>query len=542
MTERDTDLPTEIPVLIAGGGPVGLCTSILLSHHGVASLLVEKHAGTSIHPKARFVNARTMEVFRQVGVEQAMRDVALPDARNALAAKSLAGEVIASRLVETMIPESVRDWSPTSGCSSTQDVFEPVLLAHARARLHPSAQIRFHTELVDFERTDDHVVATVLDRRTDQARHVRARFLVGADGARSRVRDRLGISMHGRPALSHSVNILFRADLTRWTAGRSINVCFIANPDAAGLLLHNGGDRWRFTAFYDPDKGDKPEDFTAERCLQLVRAAVGVPDLAVELGQPFAWSAALLIAERFSDGRAFLVGDAAHLMPPAGGFGMSAGIQSAHNLAWKLAAVLDGWAAPALLTTYGAERAAISQQIADQMMRNEAAARATARSPLARPEFFREHGLVFGAAYESGAIVPDGTAAVTVENPTTDYVPNARPGARAPHVWLERRGERVSTLDLFGLGMVLLAGSEGESWCDAAKEIAASGVPLQAYCVGRSGDLIDEDDAWARAYGVERSGAVMVRPDGHVAWRCAASAPQPREEIERVLSCVLRGR
>jgi 2-polyprenyl-6-methoxyphenol hydroxylase-like FAD-dependent oxidoreductase len=544
VTERDPELPTEIPVLIVGGGPVGLSTSILLSHHGVASLLVEKHAGTSIHPKARFVNARTMEVFRQVGVEQAMRDVALPEARNAIAARSLAGEVLASRPVETMIAESVKDWSPTSGCTSTQDVFEPVLLAQARDRLPPSAQIRFHAELVEFERADDHVIATVLDRRTQQTRSVRARYLIGADGARSRVRDGLGIAMHGRPALSHSVNVLFRADLTRWTADRSINVCFIANPDAPGLLLHNGGDRWRFTAFYQPEKGDKPEDFTDERCLELVRTAVGVPDLAVELGPTFAWSAALLIAERFGDGRVFLVGDAAHLMPPAGGFGMSAGIQSAHNLAWKLAAVLNGWADPTLLATYDAERAPISRQLADQMTRNESAARAApaARSPLGRPEFFREHGLVFGAAYESGAVVSDGTTAVAVENPTTDYVQSARPGGRAPHVWLERRGERVSTLDLFGLGFVLLAGAGGRAWCDAADEIGARGIPLQAFCVGRSGDLVDQDDAWAETYGVGRDGAVIVRPDGHVAWRCAASTPHPKAEIERVLSSVLRGR
>ena len=172
------------------------------------------------------------------------------------------------------------------------------------------------------------------------------------------------------------------------------------------------------------------------------------------------------------------------------------------------------------------------------MMRNAAAARG---SPLQRPEFFREHGLVFGAAYESPAVVSDGTPAVAVENPTIDYVPNARPGSRAPHVWVERRGERISTLDLFGSEMVLLAGSAGRPWCDAAKEIDARGIPMRAFQVGRGGDLVDDHDAWANAYGVERSGAVLVRPDGHVAWRCATSTPQPKEEIERVLNSVLRG-
>jgi 2-polyprenyl-6-methoxyphenol hydroxylase-like FAD-dependent oxidoreductase len=550
MTELDTNLPTEVPVLIAGGGPVGLSAAIFLAHHGVTSLLIEQHAGTSIYPKARFINARTMELFRQVGVERALRDVALPDARNALWAKSLAGEVTMSRPVETMIPEAVRDVSPAPGCSSTQDVFEPVLLAHAQGGPRAAAQVRFDAQLVGYEqRASEQALASILDRRTGRTHEVRARYVIGADGARSRLREILGIQMHGRPVLSNSVNILFRADLSPWTAGKSVNVCFITNPDAPGLLLHNGGDRWRFTAYYYPEKGEKPEDFTPERCQKLVRTAVGVPDLPVELGPTFAWSAALLVADRFAEGSAFLVGDAEHLMSPAGGFGMSVGIQSAHNLAWKLAAVLKGWAGPALLATYQSERAPITQQIADQMMRNDAAVRrkdepqpgapSAARPAPGRPEFFREHGLVFGATYESSAIVPDGTPAVPLENPTTDYIPNARPGSRAPHVWVERGGETISTLDVFDSGMVVLSGSEGGAWCDAAKEIATRGMPIQAFRVGRDADLVDREGAWEKAYGVERDGAVLVRPDGHVAWRCPTSIPHPKDELESVLSRVL---
>lgn len=415
------------------------------------------------------------EIFRQVGVERAMRDVALPDARNVLWAKSLAGEVMMSRPVETMIPEAVRAVSPAPGCTSTQDVFEPVLVAHARGGLPTTAHVRFHAELVGFEqRAPEQVVASVLDRGNGQVHEVRARYLVGADGAHSRVRELLGIQMRGQPVLTHSVNILFRADLTRWTSGRSINVCFVTDPGAPGLLLHNGGDRWRFTAFYYPEKGEKPEDFTAERCLRLIRTAVGVPDLSVELGQTFA-----------------------------------------------------------------------------QMMRNAAAARrkdgdepkpgaaSATRSAPGRPEFFREHGLVFGATYESSAIVPDGTNAVALENPTTDYVPSARPGSRAPHVWVERAGETISTLDVFGSGMVVLAGSEGGARCDAATEIAACGIPVRGLRVGRGADLVDRDGAWERAYGVDRDGAVLVRPDGHVAWRRPTSTTDPKKELERVLSSVL---
>jgi hypothetical protein len=156
-----------------------------------------------------------------------------------------------------------------------------------------------------------------------------------------------------------------------------------------------------------------------------------------------------------------------------------------------------------------------------------------------RPEFFREHGLVFGASYESSAIIPDGTPAVPLENPTTDYAPNARPGSRAPHVWVERGGETISTLDVFGSGMVVLAGSEGRAWCDAAREIATRGMPIRGFRVGRGADLVDREGAWETAYGVERDGAVLVRPDGHVAWRCPTSMPQPKDELESVLSRVL---
>jgi 2-polyprenyl-6-methoxyphenol hydroxylase-like FAD-dependent oxidoreductase len=547
MSEEAT-LPGEVPVLIAGGGPVGLSAAILLAHQGVTSLLVEQHAGTSIYPKARFINARTMEIFRQVGVERPMREVALSDSRNVLWAKSLTGEVTMSRPIETMIPEAVRDFTPTPGCTSPQDAFEPVLLAHAQRGLATAADVRFRAELVGLEqRAPEQAVASVLDRQTGKTHEVRARYVIGADGAHSRVREILGIQMHGLPVLTHSVTILFRADLSRWTAGRSVNVFFITNPDAAGLLLPNGGNRWRFTAFYYPEKGEKPEDFTPERCLRLVRTAVGLPDVPIELGQTWAWSDGVLVADRFGEGSAFLVGDAEHLMPPAGGFGMSVGIQSAHNLAWKLAAVLKGWAGPALLSTYQAERAPITQKVADQMMKNSAAARrkdepkpgAPSGPAPGKPEFFREHGLVFGATYESSAIVPDGTPAVPLENPTTDYVPNARPGSRAPHVWVEHGGETISTLDVFGSGMVVLAGSAGGAWCDAAREIAARGLPIRGFRVGCDADLVERDGAWEKTYGVERDGAVLVRPDGHVAWRCPTSMVQPKGELESVLRRVL---
>ncbi len=548
----DRNMPAQIPVLIVGGGPIGLTTSLLLSHHGIRSLLVEQHPGTSIYPKARMINARTMEIFRQIGIEQAIREVAIPHTRNVVYASSLAGQEFLRRPLEKVIPEPVRHWSPAPGCTSTQEIVEPVLLAQAR-RLEP-AQIRFSTQLASFEQRDEYVIATLIHRPSGRVKQIRSQYLIGADGSHSTVRETLGIRMLGQPVLGYHVNILFRADLSPWVGDREINLCFITNPEAAGLLLYNGGDRWRFTAFYDPDQGQRPEDFTPERCLQVIRTAVGVPELTVELGEVTPWHDAELVAERFYDDRVLLTGDATHQMSPFGGFAMNVGIADAHNLVWKLAAVLKGWAPPGLLDSYEAERAPISRVMTEHSARNlnvlspgsnaDGDHRAASQPPtpmrLPGPEQFREHGLVFGATYDSALIVPDGTPPIQVANPVTDYVPNARPGSRAPHVWFERDGEQISTLDLFGCEFVLLAGAEGQSWCDAAKEASQSqGVPIQTFRVGLGGDLTDLGGVWATTYGIEKDGALLVRPDGYIAWRCATSPAQPAAEIEMVFSTAL---
>lgn len=549
--QPDRDKLAEIPVLIVGGGPVGLTTSLLLSHFGIRSLLVEQHPGTSTYPKARLINARTMEIFRQLGIEQAMRDIAIPHARNVIYASSLAGDEIMRRPMEKVIPEAARDWSPTWGLTSTQEVIESVLLA--RARRLATAQIRFGTQLASFEQGHDHVLATLVHRPSGRVQHVRSQYLVGADGSHSTVREALGIRMLGQPVLSYSVSILFRADLSPWVGDREINMCVVANPKASGLLITDGGNRWRFMAFYYPEDGERPEDFTPERCVQVARAAVGVPELTVDLYGIAPWNDAALVAERFSDHRVFLVGDAAQQMSPAGGFGMNAGIQEANNLAWKLAAVLGGWAPPALLPSYEAECRPISRWMTEQMAHNMGSIRATkgdaadsapsrpgTRPMLGRPESHREHGLVFGASYDSAVIVPDGTPPVQVANPVTDYMPNARPGSRAPHVWLERDGVRISTLDLFGCEFVVLAGAKGQTWCDAAKETAESlGVPLQSSRIGSNGDLNDPGMAWTETYGINEDAAVLVRPDGYVAWRYATSGVLQAPQIELALKTAL---
>ncbi|HEU5322863.1 MAG TPA: FAD-dependent monooxygenase, partial [Methylomirabilota bacterium] len=307
----------DVPVLIVGGGPVGLTASLLLSRLGVASLLVERHPGTSVHPKARSLNARTMEVFRQCGVEAAVRAAGLaPErARLVLWAASLAGRELERRVFLGSDPEALA-LSPALGCLCAQDDLEPVLRA-AAASAGPGT-LRFGTELTAFAQEPAHVVATLRGGGGDA--RVRARYVVAADGARSRVRDGLGIAMQGTPAIYRSVNVLLRADLTPWVAHRPAALYFIEQPGLkATFLAINGASRWGFLVNDLPL--DAPVDaYGPERCVEIVRAAAGVPDLAVEILGIDPWTAAAQVAERYRGGRVFLAGDAAHHMPPTGGF------------------------------------------------------------------------------------------------------------------------------------------------------------------------------------------------------------------------------
>jgi 2-polyprenyl-6-methoxyphenol hydroxylase-like FAD-dependent oxidoreductase len=534
----------EVPVLIVGGGPVGLSASILLSRLGVASRLVERHAGTAIHPKARNINMRTMEIFRQCGVEDDVRAAGLARERTGLLiwAESLAGREIERRVERRSHPDGDLP-SAAPHCLCAQDDLEPVLRRHAEA-LSPGT-LSFSTGLIRLEQDATGVTATVRDAGGET--QVRAQYLIAADGARSPVRQALGIAMHGERQVYRSVNVLLNADLTAWVKDRPSAVYLIQQQGLrATFMTINGVNRWGFLINLPLDASFEP--YTPERCAEVVRTAAGVPDLDVRILGIDPWVAAAEVAERYRVGRVFLAGDAAHHMPPTGGFGLNTGVQDAHNLAWKLAAVLKGWAAPGLLDTYEAERRPYGQFVTEQCLETavsmgrgpQAAGDPAAASKLARPEFHNELGMIFGASYASTAVIPDGTAAPEVANPVTEYVPCARPGARAPHLWLERDRSRVAVTDLVDFRFVLLAGDRGSPWRDAARALSASlGVPLSAYTVGAGADLGDPDRCWATAYEVEADGAVLVRPDGHVAWRSRRGATDPKQVLERVLRDLL---
>ena len=575
----------DTPVLIAGGGPAGLTTALLLARLGIPPLLVERHAGTSIHPRARGLNVRTMEILRTVGLEGEVRDAgaALATSRYMLFVDTLAGEEIRRIPDADLLPvgDALARVTPCDWGRCAQDELEPVLAAAARAH---GADLRFGTELVSFSQDADGVSATLLDRASGGRRTVRAQYLVATDGAHSPVRAALGVPMAGlgpiaRGQLGHFVNVYFRADLSELVRGREFILCFVERPGAEGLLLAvNNADRWLFNIEYDPERGETPDAFTPARCVERIRAAIGLPDLDVEVLSVLPWEGAALIADRFQVGRTFLAGDAAHVMPPAGGFGLNTGVQDAHNLAWKLALVLQGAADPALLETYEAERRPVARVVVDRAVRE-----LTASTPDAVPTWggtgedksgqgepgqdepeqdgseaggwgdddgdpLAQLPPILGYRYDSRAIVTeDGADQVSqVAQADHDGAPpegldlTGRPGTRAPHVWVERDSARLSTLDLFDGRFVLLTGSEGEAWRDAARPVAARlGIALDTYRVGVEGDLIDRDGDWGAAYGVTPTGAVVVRPDGTVGWRSEGGVRSPEEELGRVLPQLL---
>jgi len=539
MASKEED---RVPVLIVGGSLVGLSTSLFLGRLGIGHRLVERHAGTSHHPRGRGNNVRTMELYRTAGVENRIREAAsvLAENHGILQAGSLVG-TDQEWLFRKIDPGgALSRLSPAGWCLCSQNDLEPVLLESAREL---GADIRFGTELVSFEQDDEGVAALVKDRESGATQTVRADYLVAADGPRSPVRESLGIGRTGKGELFHNVSITFRAkELADVVGDRRFIVCYLMNPEGSGALLPvDNQEHWVFHAPWRPDEGETLEDFTDERCTAVIRAATGVPDLEVEVTGKAPWHAAERIAESYGTGRVFLAGDSAHEMSPTGAFGSNTGIQDAHNLAWKLAAVLKGWAGPALLETYDAERRPVAEATA---------VRASARSAEHQhpgydvsPGTGRQPGMlavVLGYRYSSSAVhgAPAGAEAVPQE-----FRPGAEPGSRAPHMWVQHQGARVSTLDLYEKSPVLLTGPEGDDWYRAGQRLAKrKGVPLACYRVrgGADADLVPEGDAdWAQLHGVGADGAVLVRPDGFVAWRSVTSAADPERFLTEVLDMVL---
>jgi putative polyketide hydroxylase len=541
-----------LPVLIVGSGPAGLSAAVLLADLGVRTLLVERNPSTTDHPRAHVVNTRTMEIFRGMGIADAVAAAGLIAAAYArvLWKRTIAGEELGALEIGASRVAERASVSPTRLVSCAQDNVERLLREAAERR---GCDLRYATELVGYEQDGEGVTARLRSGRVETT--VRARYVIAADGASSPTRRLLDVGMTGIPPIATLVGIHFEADLARWVERRPALLYFVMNGRAPGIVIAlDGRRRW---VYHRPQLED---ELSLAAAADAVRQVIGIEDVAVEVKSIRPWTMTAELAERFRVGRIFLAGDAAHRFPPTGGFGLNTGVQDVHNLAWKLALVLAGRAPESLLDTYETERRPVAQSNTDWSVGNflEGGSAVGAGNFMATmqieaggpnvPEVLaqlqadidgeRDHfdalGQDLGFVYEKGAMVPDGTSLPAVADRAAEYVPNARPGSRAPHLWLQRGDERISTLDLFGAGFVLLLPDTATTWCAAAGRLPAS--ELTVCRIGPTGDYRDREGAWRARYDVGPEGAVQVRPDGHVAWRAPASVPRPEAVLAGALA------
>lgn len=531
------------PVIIVGGGPVGLAAALELARFSVPSVVVERHDSTSWHPKARNLNARTMEIARGWGsvVYQRLRGIDTPP-----------GWKSPMRYLDTIVGQQVGQIatggfegpgptiSPALPIMSSQDLTEAILRDAAGAT--GIVDLRFGHQVTDIlsgsREHDTEAAVAVRVNATGDTYTLAGEALVAADGADSTVRCQLGIALNGEQGIHHFVNCYFRADIEHHVGDRRGVVFFVANPDAAGLLQPlDARGRWLCQIGVSPDQWVR-ELWDPERVRQWVRGAVGVPDLEVEVKGVGLWQMNAAVADRWVQGRVVLCGDAAHQFPPTGGLGVNTGLQGMHNAMWKLALCVRGLAGWSLLTTYEDERRPAAITTIEQCLQNHrnlarlaAAYYYPASSDLSAEDaerasrrFGNHFGVEFGTVYHSAAVIGDGTTRPDVDDSYSDYAPCAAPGCRAPHVWLGNDNDAVSTLDLFGAGFTVLTGPGGQIWRKAAAVAARElGVPIASYAIGDPG-LVDHTNTFFDLYEIGCDGAVLVRPDGYVAWRNPTSS------------------
>ncbi len=530
-----TDI-NKVPVLIVGGGPVGLAMASALGRFGVRSLVMERSPTTTDHPKSRGCNTRTMEIFRQWGVEAAVR------------AHGMTGRTDVWVMMERMAgPEYGRTRSeprseetPARKCLVAQDGVEAALLHAVRDR--GIATARFATELVDFEDRGTHVRARIRDLRADTIETWEADWLVAADGAGSGTRHAAGIEMIGPPSLAVLINDYLRVDLSRFAVSKQAALIRIIPPDRATpsvtVLNTNGIDRWLVVMGVGDERQRPVPDSEVGTFL---RPYIGVDDLDVRRISTSTWRMSKQVAATFRKGRVLLAGDSAHRFPPTGGFGLNSGVQDAHNLAWKLAYVLNGQASARLIDSYDQERRPVAQSNADWSFGNmrrlphvEEACRSGNRE---RIDFWfndldnhmHSTGQALGFTYEQGAVIGDGSTPAAHD--PRHYTPTDRPGSRFPHFWLDD-AQTTSSLDWFDRDFVLVAGQDAGDWLEAGRAVSDQfGLPIALKQLPAQGV-----DPGCR---LGRRGAALVRPDGHVAWRMPWMPTDPRATLAGAFATLL---
>ncbi|HEX7322924.1 MAG TPA: FAD-dependent monooxygenase [Mycobacterium sp.] len=537
MTEDD------VGVLIAGAGVGGLTTSALLARHGVRSLLVEKRREIFVYPKARNLTFRSLEILRGLGVGPAVNAVA--DQFSSMVGKETLTSLEEKRSFdpEAIFPRAERLSPEPVGRYCPQSKLEPILLAETRRR---GSVVRYDVELVSFTEDNAGVVATIRGLGTGESSVVRADYLVAADGTHSRIRAQLGITTSGfGPLPIFVVFVYFRAPWRRLVPNlRDGDAVQVTNPEVTGIFVSAEGDLGMFITTYFPDEGETIDQFTPQRCRELLLAAVGA-EIDIEIVDVVPWQPYERVANQFRSGRVFLVGDSAHTMPPLKGGGANTAIESANNLAWKLAAVLNGTAGQDLLDTYHAERYPVGCFSARQSLTGPGISwlRLADTGPglpadEERPLFY----MIAGYRYRSTAVVAEQPASVSPDavQLVEEEQLHGEPGTRVPHAWVLRGGERISTLDLLGTGFTLFTGSNAAGWRAAADSVSASlGVSIDVHGIGPDGPIRDIDAGWAALTGLSGNAALLIRPDGFVGWRADALPGAPAADLHRVLSRIL---
>jgi 2,4-dichlorophenol 6-monooxygenase len=571
-------------VLIIGSGPAGGAASLFLSTYGVDNVVLTRYGWTANTPRAHITNQRTIELMRDMGIEDQVMDKGTEHALMGETAfcTSLAGEEIGRIRTWGTHPRRLADYteaSPALPVDLPQTLFEPILLSTAASR---GARLRFNTEYLSLEQDEDGVTATVRDRLSDTTYQIRAKYLIGADGGRSKVAQDIGLPMAGAMDIEGSMNIVFEADLSRYVAHRPSVLYWVLQPGAqiggigAGLIrMVRPWNEWLIVWGYDISQPAPVVD--EAMATEIVHNLVGDDTIDVKLKSTSVWSVNHMYAEQASVGRVFCMGDAIHRHPPSNGLGSNTSIQDAYNLSWKLALVLKGNASPALLSTYDEERVPIAKQIVDRANKSRtqfgqifralgmtpdappgrtiesrkddtpegAAQREELRTAIELKDYeFNAHGVELGQRYRSAAVIADGTPEPPyAKDPELYYHPTTWPGARIPHCWLTRGSETVSTLDVVGKGrFTLLTGIGGDAWVKAAQSVSEHlGVPIEPFVIGPGHELDDLYGDWARAREIPDEGCLLVRPDAHIAYR-SFDLPDDATDVLQQAMAMLLGR